>query len=112
MIQRKQTLYLLFAAIVAIVFFVMRMQWIDVLQLATAALCVYDIFLYKRRMLQARLCLLGMFLVLVWYVCKAAIEGTLEPLDSMPMIEAILLVLARNGIISDEKLVRAADRIR
>jgi len=35
--------------------------------------------------------------------------GTVE---ALPMVNAILIFLARKGILDDEKLVRSADRIR
>lgn len=112
MIQRKQTIFLLLAAIVAVVCFVLRLEWIDVLQLATAGVAAVTIFLYRKRLLQARLCVVAIILILAWYVGIAALKGSVEMVDALPMVEAIFLVLARKGIISDEKLVRAADRIR
>ena len=112
MIQRKQTLFLLLAAIVAVVCGALRLQWIDGLLLIVALLAVYTIFQYKRRMLQARLCLVGLFGFLVWYILLAVFQGYATMVDSLPMVGAILTFMARKGIIADEKLVRAADRIR
>lgn len=112
MIQRKQTVFLLLAAILAVVCLVVRLQWIDVVQGLSAALSVYTIFLYKKRPQQARLCLAGLALVFVWYVLLAVYQGYVETIDCLPMVNAILILLARRGILADEKLVRAADRIR
>ena len=112
MIQRKQTVFLLLAAILAVVCLVVRLQWIDVVQGLSAVLSVYTIFLYKKRPLQARLCLAGVALVFVWYVLLAVYQGYIETIDCLPMVNAILIILARRGILADEKLVRAADRIR
>jgi hypothetical protein len=113
MIQRKQTLFLLLAAILAVVCLVARLQWIDVLQGASAILSVVTIFLYRRRILQARLCLCGLLLVFAWYVGIAVTEGTISSTtEVLPMVNAILIFLARKGILDDEKLVRATDRIR
>lgn len=113
MIQRKQTLFLLLAAILAIVCFFLRLfHWIDVLLVLSTVLSAYTIFLYRRRIMQARLCLAGMFILLAWYVGVAALEGEASIVESLPMVSVILIFMARKGILDDEKLVRAADRIR
>ena len=112
MIQRKQTVFLLLACILALVCFFVRLQWIDALQIVSAALSVYTIFQYRRRMVQARLCLAGLLVVFAWYIGLAILEGEAGIVESLPMVNAILIFLARKGILDDEKLVRAADRIR
>jgi hypothetical protein len=112
MIQRKQTVFLLLACILALVCFFMRFQWIDALQVVSAALSAYTIFLYRRRMVQARFCLAGLFVIFAWYIGIAVLEGVAGFVESLPMVNAILIFLARKGILDDEKLVRAADRIR
>jgi hypothetical protein len=40
------------------------------------------------------------------------LEGRVGTVEGLPMVNAILIFLARKGILDDEKLVRAADRIR
>ncbi len=112
MIQRKQTVFLLLACILALVCFFMRLHWIDALQVVSAALSAYTIFLYRRRMVQARFCLVGLFVIFAWYIGIAVMEGVAGFVESLPMVNAILIFLARKGILDDEKLVRAADRIR
>lgn len=112
MIQRKQTVFLLLAAILAVVCLVLRWQWIDVVQGLLAALSVYTIFIYKKRIKQAQLCLLGIALIFVWYILLAVYQGDLMTIDALPMVNAMLIFMARRGILADEKLVRAADRIR
>ena len=113
MIQRKQTVFLFLACILSLVcFFVRFFQWIDLLLVVSAALSAFTIFQYRRRIIQARLCLVGMFVVLAWYICIAALEGEASIIESLPMVSVILIFLARKGILNDEKLVRAADRIR
>ncbi len=113
MIQRKQTLFLLLAAILVLVcFFVRLFHWVDVLLAASAALSAYTIFQYRRRIVQARLCLAGLFVLIAWYIGVAAVEGEAGIAESLPMVAVILIFLARKGILDDEKLVRAADRIR
>lgn len=112
MIQRKQTVFLLLAAILAIVCLVVRWQWIDILQGLSVALSVYTIFLYKKRLVQARFCLFGIVIVFVWYILLAVYQSYVTTIDALPLVDAILIFLARKGILDDEKLVRAADRIR
>ena len=113
MIQRKQTVFLLLACILVLVcFFVRFFTWIDLLLVASAVLSAFTIFQYRRRIPQARLCLAGMFVLLAWYIGIAALEGEASIIESLPMVSVILIFLARKGILNDEKLVRAADRIR
>lgn len=112
MIQRKQTVFLLLACILALVCFFLRIQWIDILQLVSALLSAFTIFQYRRRIMQARLCLAGLFIVFVWYIGVAVLEGHVGTVEALPMVNAILIFMARKGILDDEKLVRAADRIR
>jgi hypothetical protein len=112
MIQRKQTVFLLLACILALVCFFVRLQWIDSLQVLSALLSAFTIFQYKKRILQARLCLAGLFIVFAWYIGVAVLEARVGTIEALPMVNAILIFMARKGILDDEKLVRAADRIR
>jgi hypothetical protein len=112
MIQRKQTVFLLLACILALVCFFMRLQWLDALLAVSAVLSAFTIFQYRRRIMQARLCLVGLFIIFAWYIGLAVLEGRVGTIEGVPMVNAILIFLARKGILDDEKLVRAADRIR
>ena len=112
MIQRKQTVFLLLACVLALVCFFLRMQWVDALQLLSALLSAFTIFQYRRRIVQARLCLAGLAIVFAWYIGIAVLEGRVGTVEALPMVDAILIFMARKGILDDEKLVRAADRIR
>lgn len=112
MIQRKQTVFLLLAAILALVCFFVRLQWIDVLQIVSASLSGYTIFQYRQRIRQAWLCIAGIFVIFAWYIGLAVLEGKVDIVEGLPMVNAILIFMARKGILDDEKLVRAADRIR
>lgn len=112
MIQRKQSVFLLLACILALVCFVVRLQWIDALLVVSAVLSAYTIFQYRRRPFQARLCVAGLFLVFAWYIGVAVLEAKVGTIEALPMVNAILIFMARKGILDDEKLVRAADRIR
>ncbi len=116
MIQRIQTIYLLAAAILGLVFI---MAWpLFIVQVLASALCLYTIFLYKKRLRQAKFCLAAVLLYFAWYIVLAVLiqQGKLpEALPytaCLPLVAAILCFLARRRVLADEKLVRAADRIR
>lgn len=87
----------------------------------TATLILLTIFAYKNRKRQARLCVLNILLCLAWAAAYAVIgwvvgveNTTFRPElgAALPVVAVILLVMARNGILADERLVRATDRIR
>ena len=85
-------------------------------------LALVDIFLFKKRILQARLNIflamlcLGYYGVLALYVWLAKISLGVEwhiiPWASIPLICFVLTLMATRAILKDETLVRAADRIR
>jgi hypothetical protein len=85
-------------------------------------LAFIDIFLYKKRILQARLNIflvmlcLGYYGVLALYIWLATLSMNVEwhilPYASLPLICLVLTLMATRRILKDEALVRAADRIR
>ena len=85
-------------------------------------LALIDIFLYRKRILQARLNIftvmlcLGYYGVLAIYIWLAKMSLGLEwhilPYASFPLVCLILTLMATRRILKDEALVRAADRIR
>lgn len=90
---------------------------------ATLVLSLVTIFLYKKRILQMRLCIYNILLLLgtmglIYYYYsqiadKLAIgEQAFRPAFIFPLAAAILNFLAFRGIRRDEKLVRSYDRIR
>lgn len=95
-----------------------------VILLLSAALQVYTIFMYGNRKLQMRLCSFSALLVVGWYIVyavmsmlyggDAAAKAEFSPAISgaLPAVSVILTVMARMAIRADERLVRAADRIR
>ncbi len=116
MIQRKQTVFLLIAVILGFVHF---QGWLlFAIQIVSSVLSLYTIFLYKNRKRQAALCLAGVFINLAWYIAVAVLihQGRypeqLPMTACLPLVSAILCFMARKGVLADEKLVRAADRIR
>lgn len=150
MIQRKQTIFLLLAAVFGVLSLCMQLATISfeglttyrvfslwaigsnnassfipcplfILMLLSATVSLCTIFLYKRRLLQARLCMVNIFIMVLWYIAMIVVSKKLAPdamnfhlemASSFPAVVAILLFMARKGILSDERLVRAADRIR
>ena len=150
MIQRIQTLYLLLVVILGTVlcFFspvqflapeateYISLQAFDkwplaVMTLAIPLLALVVIFLFKRRLLQARLNIMNVILCLGYYALVAlytafVVKGY-EPIGettlagakwylnvwaAIPLVNIVLTMMATRRILKDEALVRAADRLR
>lgn len=117
MIQRIQSVYLLVAVILGMVHF---LAWpLFIIQMFASAVSLITIFLYKNRPRQALLCLVSILANLLWYIVLAVLiqqgqqtTASLPLTACLPLIAAILCFMARRAILADEKLVRAADRIR
>ena len=85
-------------------------------------LALIDIFLFKKRLLQARLNIflamlcLGYYGVLAIYIWQAklalGVEWHILPWASFPLVCFVLTLMATRRILKDEALVRAVDRIR
>ena len=85
-------------------------------------LAFVDIFLYKKRLQQARLNIflallcLGYYGVLAIYIWQAklalGVDWHVLPYASFPLVCFVLTMMATRRILKDEALVRAADRIR
>ncbi len=150
MIQRIQTLYLLMVVILGtLLCFFSPVQFLmpettdyvsllafdkwplAVMSVAIPLLALVNIFLFKRRLLQARVNIMNVILCLgyyalialyVAYVVKgyehigdttlAGAEWYLNVWAAIPMVNIVLLMMATRRILKDEALVRAADRLR
>lgn len=159
MIQRIQTLYLLLVVILGtlLCFFspvqflmpeatdYVALQAFDkwplaVMSIATPLLALVIIFLFKRRLLQARLNIVNVILCLGYYAMLALYVAFIvkgyEPLNleagaftpskeelegiqwylnawaAIPLVNIVLTMMATRRILKDEALVRAADRLR
>ena len=123
MIQRKQSVFLLLAAILGVLIIVNFPMWpLFLLALVASSLSIFTIFKFKRRPLQARLSVLAAVLFLLWYPAVLLVNNFMMPSGlqfdivnvwgALPAVNTILCMLARKGIMDDERLVRAADRIR
>lgn len=154
MIQRIQSLYLLIAAaLAAVTLFVPLALFADngsevvmtafalrdsegtvvqttiymgILLSLSALLPLVTIFLFRRRMLQVRLCIVGIVVLLgslvmtgiYCYLGMSAVAsqpfgaGNLRPALALPLVAIIFMLLAARAIFKDELLVRSLDRIR
>lgn len=92
-----------------------------ILLLLSCPLMVWAIFAFKNRMRQALLCTVCNVLCLLW-IALYCVLGYAIGIDGyhftmlwpacLPAIALIFLSMAHRGIMADERLVRAADRIR
>ena len=88
----------------------------------SAVISVAAIILFKNRGKQMRLCNLAVFVILIYYIarysCIISISNKFDYTfnvnvsDFFPLIALVLIVMARVAINKDDKLVKAADRIR
>ena len=150
MIQRVQTIYLLLVVILGVLqccfapvqflpaegveylSLLPYSKWpLAVISIAIPMLALVNIFLFKHRLVQARLNIVNVVLCLGYYALLAlyiafVIKGY-EPIEGVLLAEAdwylnvwaglslvciVLSMMATRRILKDEALVRAADRIR
>lgn len=88
----------------------------------SAVISVVAIILFKNRGKQMRLCNWAVFVILIYYIarysCIISISNKFDYTfnvnvsDFFPLIALVLIVMARIAINKDDKLVKAADRIR
>jgi len=91
--------------------------WFTIITVITGVLALVNIFLFKNRPLQLRLCYLGIFLSLVLltlYIIEIGNfdDGTIALWAIFYVAILISFVLAARGISRDQKLVRSMDRLR
>ena len=85
--------------------------------IAVGVLALINIFLYKKRTLQLRLCVLGILLeaVLIFLYYRETttfIQGTYSLTAILHSIIVLAFVLAARGINDDSKLLKESDRLR
>lgn len=98
-----------------------------VVLLFATAISLYTIFMYKNRKRQMLFCTFSTLIIVGWYVYYALLALALYGSDNgnastvtfapaicgaLPAVALILNIMARFAIKADERLVRAADRIR
>ena len=100
--------------------------WMGIMLSLAAALPLVNIFLFKRRVLQVRLCAVEIILLLgslvmiglYYWLTSRIFEGLVIEhrqfgwAAPMPLVSLILAYLASRAIFKDEMLVRSLDRIR
>ena len=101
------------------------------MSIAIPLLALVIIFLFNRRLLQARLNIMNVILCLGYYALVALYVAFIvkgyEPIDetnlagaewylnvwaAIPLVNIVLTMMATRRILKDEALVRAADRLR
>ena len=140
MLQRRQTLWLLLAAISGVLTFKYSFfsgnkgvapekpfQYLTattniiilILTVALVSAIVIDIFLYKNRKLQLRIALaatavsiLNIFLYYKETKTFAPGEGNYDLTSILAFVIPVFLIFAMSGIYKDEKLVKGLDRLR
>lgn len=141
MIQRIQTLYLFFVVVLGVLlcFFApvtyvypenltigelqVFSKWpLAVITIAIPLIAAVNIFLFKHRILQARVNIVNAFLCIGWYaICFVYVWFEKQNFNvdwyvtiwaAIPLVCLVLTMMAVRRILRDEALVRAADRIR
>lgn len=150
MIQRIQTLYLLLVVILGtLLCFFSPVQFLmpdgveyislmafdkwplAVMTVAIPLLALVNIFLFRRRLLQARLNIMNVIFCLGYYALVAlyvafivkgyesigdntlfGAQWYLSVWAAIPLVNIVLTMMATRRILKDEALVRAADRLR
>ena len=136
MIQRIQSVWLFIASIFA--FFTLKLSFFSgthmpdhqyhqlkgidtgLLMITTIVLGIvtlFTIFLYKKRIIQLRLCILAIVLdLLLLYLYYREVlqfsQGTYSITAAMHLVIILSLFFAAKGINKDEKLVKDSDRLR
>ena len=90
---------------------------IMVLTSALGAALVINIFLFKHRKLQFKICIIALLLELLilflyYRQTKLYVKGTLDLWAIFHLIVIIALILAAKGIYKDEKLIKDSNRLR
>jgi len=141
MIQRIQSIYLLLTVLISASLFYLPLFELPsatgtaprefmvtsnalllVLSSAIGLLSFIDIFIYRKRNVQARVCRLILILIFVMIALLFYTSDTISSgLDQkvvfkigtyLPLLQVLFVFLAHRGIKKDEQLVRSADRLR
>ena len=114
MIQRIQTVYMLLATLLlAVGAIIGEGEWLlNGLMACMSLIAIISIFLFKKRPLQANLCVVLMLVGIAYYIVLAVKQPIMDWTNALPLVAVLLAFLARKRILKDEKLVRSLDRIR
>ena len=88
-----------------------------IITIAVGVLALITIFLFKKRTLQLRLCVLGLLLeavlIFLYYrEVRTFVQGTYSLTAILHSIIVLAFVLAARGINNDSKLLRESNRLR
>lgn len=91
--------------------------WLTILSIFAGLLALVNIFLFKNRSLQLKLCYLGIFLtlaLLAMYFLEREnfVNGTISIWSFFYFAILICFVFAARGIRKDQKLIKSLDRLR
>jgi len=91
--------------------------WLTIVTVLTGALALVNIFLFRNRKLQLRLCFLGIvlsLLLLALYVLEVMNfkDGTIALWVIFYIGILVGFIFAMRGISKDEKLIKSMDRLR
>jgi uncharacterized protein DUF4293 len=136
MIQRIQTVWLLLAAICIAATFKLPFYigtnalgvesfpimandsfFITILTSAVLFTALIAIFLFKKRIVQIRLCIIGIFeeiilIFLYYHEVKTFTAGTYTLWSSLHVLTLLFLFLAARAINKDDNLIRESNRLR
>ena len=130
MIQRIQSVYLLFSVVLNFIVFITLINgffsfnaWLAILSFILALLSAFTIFSFKNRKKQLQLCQLLIVLHVLFTLFFAYFLqnegvfitdkfGTRQVIMIIPIISILLINLAKKGVQKDDELVRSADRLR
>ncbi|MDR0295856.1 MAG: DUF4293 domain-containing protein [Prevotellaceae bacterium] len=131
MLQRIQTIFLLAAAILLTCMFFNPfisagdelIQYTDfltirILIILTVVIGYLNIFMYRKRTIQIRLCiynclvLLGLQGFIAYYIFTNKVDVVFSLTAAFPIISAILTYMAMRYIVRDEALVKTMERLR
>lgn len=125
MIQRIQSLYLIIAILLSTGFLFYTQQFENSSDIQSYGgyflspiLILITLFLFKKRVLQARMCVLiivfqiSLIAYYSYHLVNDIIFDTSYPSLGVSIILIVLVFLARRSILKDEALVRSVDRIR
>lgn len=95
---------------------------LGIISVVIPLIALIDIFLFRKRIIQARVNVINVILCLGWYAMLAIyiwfakmnfyVEWYITPWAAIPLVNMILILMATRAILKDEALVRAAYRLR
>ncbi len=125
MIQRIQTLFILIISVISFITFYFSYEQESRslvnninLFLIIAIASFINIFLFRNRIVQARICLIlyFIFISIITYYLFCLLSGIKFELTylhiSSCLIQLVLTYFARKNILKDEDLIRSVDRVR